>query len=173
MIATTFLQHVPIWVFPLLVGLIVLGWSQTRSRTMPLWRALVLPLVMTVMSPLAVLASAGVLLVALPAWLLGWLLPVVLAGHRARPARLQIDAGRITVPGSWWPMVLILSIFVARFVVGATLGVNPALADSAALSLAIGLVYGLLSGAFIARVIPLLRSFKLAQTIRPGVVVPH
>src|SRR5204863_1364809 len=38
---------------------------------------------------------------------------------------------RLLVPGSWWPMALILSLFITKFAVGITLAMQPSLARDA------------------------------------------
>jgi uncharacterized protein DUF6622 len=68
------------------------------------------------------------------------------------------------LPGSWVPLLLILGIFLTRYVVGVELAMRPGLAHDANYVLVTGVLYGLFSGIFVGRAARLLR---LALRSRP------
>jgi hypothetical protein len=82
----TIIAHTPLWVWPLYVLLLFLGFQRTRDSTPPLWRMLILPIVVTLLAILSfVLAGWS----ALPAVLAGLLMGGFAGWHlerRARPA---------------------------------------------------------------------------------------
>ncbi len=156
------LHHIPFWVYPLLIGLTLLGWMQSKSRVIPMWRGLILPVVMTLLSLFALLNSFGSSLPGWPAWIIGFAIPILIALKLTRPESsfAESEPGQVTVPGSWWPLLLIGLVFVARFVVNVALGVDPSLAASFGFGLLTGLTYGALSGAFVVRAMPVIELFR-------------
>ena len=147
------LSHTPLWVWGLLVALIALGVSQTRTREVTLTRVTLLPLAMTVLSASGVFGAFGESAPAIVTWLAG--LGAVLAfGRQAlavRGARWSAASERLTVPGSVLPLALILGIFVVKYTVGVTLALRPELATDSAFAAAIGAVYGVFAGLFLVR----------------------
>lgn len=138
-IVVQIVTNTPPWVWPLMVLVVWLGVLGLRSRTLPLWRLAILPVVGLVLSfagigqspqpALALVAWLAALAVALP---LGFLL-----GHRRAVCRL--DDGRLEVAGGWFMLVFGLSIFAVRYALGVVFGMAPGLrADPAWIALAGG-----------------------------------
>lgn len=151
------LANTPAWVWGLLAGLIVLGVSQWRTRMLTPARATVLPAVMTALSLLAVVGGFPErIATALAAW--GVSLLVVALGVRRlfpTPASLDPASGRLVVPGSPLPLLLILGIFTVRYGFGVMLGLQPEVAGDAGFAAVAGAVYGMLAGVFAGRAIAL------------------
>lgn len=51
--------HTPLWVWPLFLGLLALGFSQSRDRTVPGSMVLALPAIMVAYSAYGVIATFG------------------------------------------------------------------------------------------------------------------
>lgn len=159
---TQIVTHTPIWVLPLLLALVWLGLSQTRTRSVSLTRITILPLVMTGLSLQGSIAASAGNFTVLLAWLLGAGLSAGLVLRRPLPAQTRYDdwTQRFTLPGSWAPLFLILGIFVTKFTLGAALAMQPGLAGQAPFSLGVATLYGAFSGIFLARAG---RLWRLAQ----------
>jgi hypothetical protein len=69
------------------------------------------------------------------------------------PRVVHFDAavGKFSLPGSYGPLTLMMSIFLTRYVVSVALAISPALATSVLFALVASLAYGALSGTFLAR----------------------
>ncbi|MGP1629752.1 MAG: DUF6622 family protein, partial [Giesbergeria sp.] len=78
---------------------------------------------------------------------------------RAPPAGARYDdaSQRFHLPGSAWPMLLIVGIFLVKYAVGVELALQPTLAHDSHFALQIALVYGAFNGVFAARTGRLLR----------------
>ncbi len=151
------LQHTPVWVWGLLTGLIALGLWQTRDREMTMVRVTVLPLVLIALSLSGVFSAFGHFPVALGGWAAG--VGAALAIGRqlvsVRGAHWSGQAGRLHVPGSWLPLVLIVGLFCIKYFAGAGLAMHPALATDTTFAGLCSLAYGTFSGLFLARAMQL------------------
>jgi hypothetical protein len=120
--------NTPLWVWPLMLFVLWLGWRGLQPRVMPPARLAVLPLVGLAVSLAGIAQSlqpglafagwAAALLAALP---LGWTI-----GAR-RPVRLRPEDGRLDVGGGWFALGFGISIFVVRYTLGVLSGVMPGL----------------------------------------------
>ena len=135
------LQHIPLWVFGLFIGLVALGLLQTRTRQVHKKQLLGAKVSLTVVTLISVLQ-------------LWWSL-----SQSAAPAGASFNTAtrRFTLPGSWWPLALFMAIFTCKFVVGMLSAVAPELIRSLPAAIGISALYGLLSGIVIARVWRLLK----------------
>lgn len=151
------LQNTPVWVWGLLAALVAVGVSQSRDRTLSLTRVTVLPLVLLALSLSGVLSAFGHQPVGIVAWLVGVGTALTLA-RRAVAVRDAVwlpSEGMLRVPGSWLPMVLIVGLFLIKYVAGVMLAMAPGLANDTAVAGAFSLAYGGFSGLFLARALSL------------------
>ena len=155
------LKNTPIWVWGLLTGFTVLGLSQARARTASLVRIAAMPVAMTVFSLWGTISSFG----GSPMFgyvMLAWMFAASLAFAVVTPISLSsatsydAESRTFTMPGSWVPMLLILGIFLTKYVVGVELTMQPTLAHDGQYTLVAGTLYGLFSGIFAGRAARLL-----------------
>jgi NADH:ubiquinone oxidoreductase subunit 6 (subunit J) len=171
----TVLQHVPVWVFGLLLALIALGVSQSFARSATLRRVTVMPLVLLGWSLSGVISSFGASPLgglALLAWAAG-----VGAAVLSLRGRLDVSAVEFSpatqhfqLPGSWLPLVLVLTLFALKFGAGMSLAMSPELRQSLPFVVTASLSFGAFSGVFLARALALWSLARAAQVGRPGVV---
>ena len=168
----TILKGTPPWVWGLLTALTLLGLSQVRSRTAGVARITVVPAVMTTLSLLGTLSTFGgspqigpVLL----AWLATAAASLAAIAATAVPTGTSYDAAsrKFHQPGSWVPMLLILGIFLIKYVGGVDLAMQPGLAREAQYALTTAVLYGIFSGIFIGRAARLWR-----MAYRSGAATP-
>ncbi|HMA07354.1 MAG TPA: DUF6622 family protein [Ramlibacter sp.] len=162
------LQHTPSWVWGLLATLITLGLSQARTRTAGLARVALLPIAMTGLALWGTVSAFGgstqfgpVLM----AWLTAAVAALAAVAPFAPPAGTTYDPATRSfhLPGSWVPLLLILGVFLTKYVVGVELAMQPSLAHDSQYTLVVGTLYGAFSGIFSGRAI---RLWRLAA--RPG-----
>ena len=156
---TQILLHTPGWVWALLVGLVALGYSQTRSRSISQGRLVIIPAAMMVLSLYGTLSAFGPSPTVVGAWLAACALAASLVALRTAPAGTAYDRvhRRYTLPGSWLPLVVILGIFCTKYAVGVTLAMHSAMAHHTLFATLIGTLYGLFSGFFAGRALRLWR----------------
>lgn len=148
------LRNTPVWVWGLLAGLLALGFSQLRDRTATLARVSLLPVAMTVFSLSGTISALG----ASPhrtGVVAAWILAALLAFAAVAPGRAaaQFDAVRRTyrLPGSVVPLLLIVGIFLVKYVVGVELAMAPRLVDDTQYALTVAGLYGAFTGIFVGR----------------------
>jgi hypothetical protein len=149
------LKSTPLWVWGLLAALTALGLSQARTRSASLARIALTPVAMIALSLWGSVSAFGSSpLLGSVALALAWLTAAAaalvavapfaaLAGTRYDPATRSF-----TLPGSWIPMLLILGVFLTKYVVGVELAMQPGLAHDGSYALAVSTIYGAFSGLF-------------------------
>jgi hypothetical protein len=167
------IRHTPLWVWGLLLALVFLGVSQLFNRTVGLRRVTIMSLAMAGLSLYGTVSAFGSGSGVLLAWLAAAVGVAGLVLSRPLAPQTSYDPAtrRFFLPGSWVPLVLMMGIFLTKYVVGVMLAMQPALAHQAGLALAVAALYGAFSGAFISRAARLLRLALRAQA-GPGRVTP-
>lgn len=149
------LQHTPLWVFGLFIGLVFLGYSQTKTRLLSVKRLIIFPIVMLSLSVLGIASSFGIHLLSIAMWLCGLSLAFAINYWVVSPrdVRYLKDEQVFSIPGSWLPMVLIMVIFFTKYLVGVLLALHPETVHTPRFLVSACLVFGLSSGLFLARAI--------------------
>jgi hypothetical protein len=160
---TGILQNTPYWVWGIFVLLLVLGLLQTRTRNVSRALVFVLPLIMIPLSFSTIATTFGIKLLPVISWAAGIAASLALNSFLFRaPAGVRYQAGKFEIPGSWIPLILMMTIFLARFVIGVTRAVNPALVGSDAFAAIVSAILGFCSGLFAARAIKILSAQRAA-----------
>ncbi|TWO69520.1 hypothetical protein FN976_19745 [Caenimonas sedimenti] len=167
----TVIARTPTWVWGLLAALLALGISQLRARHASLVRIAIMPIAMAgfaLFSMAADFRASGALAWALGAWLAAAALVSALIGVAAPAAGTRYDAASRTfaLPGSAVPLLLILGIFLTKYVVGIELAMQPALKTDFGFAVSISALYGVFNGLFTGRAVRLLRlAFRPAASL--------
>lgn len=156
------LQHIPVWVFFLLIGLIAMGLLQTRTRQIRQQRILGINIALTVFTLVGVTQQwrhTPWLMLGLLTWATTCLLVTWGLGQGAAPDGASYDepTRRFTVPGSWLPLALFMAVFACKFAVGMVTALTPDTLQSLTVAIGICALYGLLSGLLNARAWRLLK----------------
>ncbi len=151
-------SRTPPWVWALLAGLVLLGLLQARARSRTQAGLLAAPLAMLGFALFSMAGSVAAQPLVLPAWALGFGAALLAARQLPLPAGLhrQHD-GRLHVPGSWLPMLLILGLFTLRYAVNVSQALHPELRAAAEFITPVALGYGAISGLLLGRVLWQLR----------------
>lgn len=157
--------HTPIWVWGLYALLLFLGLQRTRDSVVPLWRMLILPIVVTLLAVSSVIGagldSATAILLGLAAGAFaGW--PLERLGSVRR-----LSDGRLWLRGEWLSLGQIVAVLVARYATNAVGAMNPVLHANPIWHLGTLFVCSLLSGIFLGRTARRLRICFLPTPSRP------
>lgn len=156
------LKNTPVWVWGLLAGLLALGISQLRARQASLARIAVMPVAMALFAISGMASTFGG--AAQLAWVLAaWLSTAALVsglfalGAPAAGTRYHAATRSFDLPGSALPLVLIVGIFLTKYLVGVELALQPSLRTDFEFAVALAALYGVFTGLFAGRAAQLLR----------------
>lgn len=156
------LKNTPIWVWPLLVALIVLGLRASRTRWMPA--------AMIYFMPLLGLLSVNNML-ALPNQVLIWsvfffvyALGALLGARLQQGWTLGREGNRVQVDGEWVTMLTIVTVFIASFLNGMFVAIMPELIALPIVYLGLTVIKAGVAGVFIGRAVYVWRIMQ-RQTI--------
>ena len=148
------LRQTPVWVWGLFAGLLALGTSQLRDRTASVARVSLLPLVMTVLSvsgTFSALGNSPHAAMAIAAWLGAAALAFALLARGRAHAQFDPAQRVFHLPGSAVPLLLIVGIFLVKYVVGVDLAMAPQLVRDPQYVLSVAALYGAFTGVFVGR----------------------
>lgn len=149
------LRQTPLWVWGLLTAFLALGVSQLRDRSASLARVSLMPVAMTLFSVSGTYSAFGAtphVGLAISAWLIAAVLAFALVA-RGRADGAQYDPTRrlYHLPGSAVPLLLIVGIFLVKYVVGVDLTMAPQLVRDTPYVLSVAALYGAFTGMFVGR----------------------
>jgi hypothetical protein len=151
------LTHTPLYVWAIFAFIAFLGYQRTKDRTVQLWRLLLLPVIMVVLSVSGMIGAGASVLPAILAGIAvggvsGWLL-------EREGATRRLPGGRVWLRGEWWSLVQVLSIFVVHYSLAVTGAINPALVADPTVHLVTTFVSSLLSAMISGRLLARLRVY--------------
>ncbi|KQX23190.1 DUF6622 family protein [Variovorax sp. Root434] len=164
--------HTPKWVFAVFFLLLWLGARQLLANNVSLTRVTLMPVAMGALSVYGVVSVFGDSFGALLGWAAAAVAMLALVLQRPLPATTRYDAAARSfhVAGSPVPLMLMMGIFLTKYVVGAALAMHPELRQQAAFGLVIPVLYGAFSGVFAARAVRLwklaIRTDAMTATVR-------
>jgi hypothetical protein len=146
-------SRTPVWVGGILMVILYFGIQQSKQRTVPKRRLVILPMVMMGLSLSGIWSAFGGNLFGLAGWFAALAL-VFIVNQPLKPneqVTFSPATKKFSVPGSWLPLCLMMAIFIAKYVVAILLGYNSTLKQSMAFIFSVSFVYGFLSSIFFAR----------------------
>jgi hypothetical protein len=153
---TQAVEHTPIWVWPLILIVLWLGARNLRGRERPLASLSILPLVLLVLAIVNLASSRADLTLAIPAFLVGLAIGGAIGWNLApRNATALRGTGRVQVPGSVAPLLIVIAAIILRYAIGYTYGRWPELRADPALAVEFGATGALLAGIVWGRILRL------------------
>jgi hypothetical protein len=153
---TQAIEHTPIWVWPLILVVLWLGARNLRAHERPLASLYVLPVVLLVFAIVNLASSHADLTLAIPASVAGLAIGGAIGWNLVpRTASAIRGAGRIHVPGSAAPLLVVIAAVILRYVIGYTYGRWPELRADPALAIEFGATGALLAGIVWGRILHL------------------
>lgn len=153
-----FLTNTPLWVYAILAYLIWQGTQALRTRTMPIWRVLIVPLVFIGLGVSRMLQTHGQGVLPFAAW---GVAAAVFAGLAfaagARVIAVDRDAGPVTRPGGPLTLIRNVVVFVLQYAVAASAAMH---VGGPVVGIAGNAVSGATAGFFIGFAASLLKRYR-------------
>lgn len=147
-------EHTPTAVWAALAVLVLVGLRQMRTQTLSGGRVWLVPLVAGAASLAGALrgvGGAGELLTG-ACWAIGAAIGLVANRSLDLPRRVVANSdGSFTIGGSVAPLILLVSIFLVRYVTSVALAIHPALGNDPTAASVVAIAYGLTAGLLAAR----------------------
>ncbi len=159
------LARTPIWVWAILAFLIYRGILASRDRETSLIKIFIIPIVMLGLSIQGIASTFG----AAPIAGLTWLAGVVLGGGLAwgffnrDSVTAEPRRGVVFQRGSWVPLMMMMGIFLTKYLVGMTLSMHSDYKHDAAFAGVACALYGLFNGAFFGKVLGIITVYRRVQ----------
>ncbi|MCC7702195.1 hypothetical protein IGS59_08100 [Janthinobacterium sp. GW460P] len=158
-------SHTPLYVWAILGFLVYRGVLASRAREVSLRKLCIIPLVMLALSLSGVHGSFGLAGIASFAWGAGALAGAALAWSLTRTDTIVAIPARASVqrPGSWVPLMLMMSIFCMKYAVAVTLAIAPTYAHATGFIVPVCLAYGCFSGIFLGGLLRTVAVYRQAR----------
>lgn len=151
---------IPVWVPAVLLALLALGYRLSRTRTVRPSALAAIAMAMFAFSLYGVASAFGIDLPALLVWLAAYAAAAIGGARMVSSAGMAKVGTQVSIPGSWFPMALLVSIFAAKFVLGFAAGVHSPILHDPSFVMGMSAVLGVLSGGFGARAVAVHRFAK-------------
>ena len=141
--------NVPLWVWPLFIGLLAIGLLGTRSRQAPLILFWFLPL----LGALAVnsMAAFGATVLAWAVFAVFYIAGCLFGFNYQKKIVLERKGSRVSLKGEWLTLVTIMIIFWTNFARGLMTAIFPDIIANPATIAIIAAIVGSVSGVFLGR----------------------
>jgi hypothetical protein len=156
------LTHTPLYVWAILAFLVNRGVNDMRDRELEVRRLVMIPAVMLALSLQDIDAKFGLGGWALAAWALTAAAAALLAGLSGgtRIAAGSVP-GAVLVRGSRLPLVMMLAVFLTKYVASVTLAVAPQLRHDTLFTVAVCALFGAYNGWFAGRLAGDLAAYRV------------
>jgi hypothetical protein len=159
----TIIIHTPIWVWGLYALLLFLGVQRIRDSIVPMWRMLILPVVVTC---LAIASFIGAGPSGLPAMLPGLVIGGLAGWQIERDgATRRLPDGTLWLRGEWWSLAQIALVLVFRYATSVVAAMYPVLNAEPTWHLGTLFVSAALSAAFLGRTTARLWVYRAAAMV--------
>jgi hypothetical protein len=168
------ISNLPTWVIAVFFVLLWLGFRQTKTTQISKPRITLIPLVFLGLSLYGVLQVPHALPLALVAWGLGIRCAIVLGRSMdyGRGVVRHAENDSYVVPGSWVPLILMMNVFVIKFIQGYLIGTHTVDPNSIGFIAISSLVSGLISGTFLARTLQIFKTGNAATATTVPTTLP-
>jgi uncharacterized membrane protein len=152
------LSHTPTWVFAVFITLLVLGFLQSKPRTVKVRNVFLLPTAMVLFSFFGIFSVVGPSLVILGSWL-AILIIATMIGYKlfqANAVHFSFQDNHLSLPGSWIPLLIMMAIFFTKYVVGVAVAKELPMVNELMFAIVLSVLYGSFSGIFLSRCLVML-----------------
>ncbi|MFZ6658444.1 DUF6622 family protein [Undibacterium sp. TJN19] len=156
----------PMYVWAILGFLAFRGIKASVDRELTVRAVVIIPLVMLALSAQGILSGFGTEPLVIAAWLATMAAGAAVSWNMVNDTNVRIlaDKGTVFYRGSWGPLVMMMSIFVMKYVVNVALHVNPALHTNMLFAVISTALFGLFNGLFLGKMLRVLMMYKQAMS---------
>ncbi|MFZ6672619.1 DUF6622 family protein [Undibacterium sp. Xuan67W] len=160
------ISNTPIYVWAILGFLAYRGLKSSVDRELTVRAVATIPLVMLALSVQGILSGFGADPLVLATWLATMTAGAVVSWNMVsdKNVRILADKGTVFYRGSWGPLVMMMTIFVMKYVVNVGLHMNPALHSNVLFAAISTALFGLFNGLFLGKMLRVLIMYNQAMS---------
>ena len=148
------LTHTPLYVWAILAFLIYRGVVAMRDREIAMGKIFVIPVIMLALSLGDIVARFDNAFLPLGAWAVGaTMLTLLVARFSAAGISAGSTPGTVRVHGGPMPLVMMLGVFLTKFVAAVALAVLPHANESVLFAILVCTLFGCFNGYFLGRLV--------------------
>jgi hypothetical protein len=153
--------HTPLWIWPLFAVMLWLGARNASTRERPLAPMFILPAIVLAMGLFSIATSSADLTLVIPAFVVSLAIGVAIGWNLVPGDVVSLpEQGRVVVPGSLAPLLIVIAVLALRYASGYTYGRWPELRSDPALTLEFGATGALLAGIVWGRALRLVQIYR-------------
>lgn len=167
------ISNTPTYVWAILAFLMYRGFKSAIDRELSIRAVIIIPVVMLALSVQGILSGFGVQPLVLASWGLAMLAGAVLSWNAVNQSNVRIlaDKNMVFYRGSWGPMIMMMSIFVLKYIVNVALHVAPELHTNMMFAIVSTALFGIFSGLFLGKMLRVLLMFQQAKNAVPALAI--
>lgn len=152
------ISNTPVYVWAILAFLAFRGIKSSVDREARVRSVVIIPLVMLGLSAHGILSGFGAEPQVIAAWIATIAVGAAVSWNMVsdKNVRILADKGTVFYRGSWGPLVMMMAIFVMKYIVNVALHVNPALHTNMQFALISTALFGLFNGLFLGKMLRVL-----------------
>ena len=157
-----FFEKTPLWVWPLIAGLVFLGLRSTKDPSAPIWLYYLIPFLGLLGLKTVYSLQLGPLV-----WLgfgTAFGIGAATGFQLQRNWIIEKTASSIRVKGEWFTFTMIMVLFFSNFVLGAMRAISPQMVSNTLFLVIFVAFTGIASGSFTGRSIRIIRAKKTVST---------
>jgi len=148
---TEILVHTPLYVWAMLAFFVYRGLAARRDRDVSVPSLFILPAVLVVMGLQGIGAHYGFTLAPVATWIAVAALGAALGAKTLGTNAVGVGAKGILMRGSWFPLVLVLAVFLTKYSTEVLIAMRPDVMLAPEATLGVCALYGGLTGFFLGR----------------------
>ncbi len=167
------ISNTPSYVWGILAFLMFRGFKATMDRELEIRSVINIPVIMLALSVQGILSGFGADVLVITSWMLTTVTGAVISWNavNSNNVRILADKNLVFYRGSWAPLIMMMAIFVMKYVVNVALHVNPDLHGNTAFVLISTALFGIFNGLFLGKMLRVLLMYQQAMTNTARVAV--
>lgn len=157
------LKGTPLWVWAVFIYLLIMGFQASKKRTILIARLPISPCIFIVWSLSSMHSKYGLNSLSLSLWLITCILGILLGFYVLQKETITINRenSSVQLSGSYIPLILAISFFAIKYIIGATYALQPAFKINPLFFGTDIVVSGVISGVSWGRLIKIMKKFLI------------
>lgn len=167
------ITNTPIYVWAILAFLMYRGIKFAVDRELEIRAVVIIPMVMLALSAQGILSGFGTDPLVIVSWLLAMAVGAVVSWNGVTEDNVRIlkDKKQVFYRGSWAPLIMMMAVFVIKYIVNVALHINPGLHTNVQFAVISTALFGMFNGLFLGKMLRVLIMYQQETTHAAAVTI--